>query len=199
MSPMLLSIFAERSPGGGLESWRGDRLRDLSPRRVSARVLPVRPSASALMPARPQQTTPLGNFNYGSLQSLVVSHSVPVESVTPFLFPRWHRGSAHRAAVPQRRRPVRDVRQLPCQRPVRQPRGGAGGATHWARRLDLLATCRDFVTPLPVGGSARTTHPNQFHVSTPPATRRAVPSEPTRSRKLAQMQARARAQAWPTV
>lgn len=37
------------------------------------------------MPASPQQTTPLGNFNYGSLQSLMVFFSVPASVVKPLL------------------------------------------------------------------------------------------------------------------
>lgn len=37
------------------------------------------------MPAKPQTTTPLGNFNYASLQSLMVFFSVPAKVVTPFL------------------------------------------------------------------------------------------------------------------
>jgi hypothetical protein len=37
------------------------------------------------MPAKPQRTTPLGNFNYGSLQSLMVFFSVPVNVVKPLL------------------------------------------------------------------------------------------------------------------
>ena len=37
------------------------------------------------MAAKPQQTTPLGIFNYGSLQSLMVFFSVPVSVVRPLL------------------------------------------------------------------------------------------------------------------
>ena len=37
------------------------------------------------MPPKPQQTTPLGIFNYGSLQSLMVFFSVPVSVVRPLL------------------------------------------------------------------------------------------------------------------
>lgn len=37
------------------------------------------------MPASPQQTTPLGNFNYGSLQSLMTFFSVPASVVKPLL------------------------------------------------------------------------------------------------------------------
>ena len=37
------------------------------------------------MATSPQKTTSLGNFNYGSLQSLMVFFSVPVSSVTPLL------------------------------------------------------------------------------------------------------------------
>ena len=37
------------------------------------------------MPAKPQTTTPLGNFNYASLQSLMVFFSVPAKVVTPLL------------------------------------------------------------------------------------------------------------------
>lgn len=37
------------------------------------------------MAAKPQQTTPLGNFNYGSLQSLMVFFSVPASAVKPLL------------------------------------------------------------------------------------------------------------------
>jgi hypothetical protein len=37
------------------------------------------------MPAKPQQTTPLGIFNYGSLQSMMVFFSVPVSVVRPLL------------------------------------------------------------------------------------------------------------------
>jgi len=37
------------------------------------------------MPKKPQQTTSLGNFNYGSLQSLMVFFSVPVASVSRLL------------------------------------------------------------------------------------------------------------------
>ena len=37
------------------------------------------------MSASPQQTTPLGNFNYGSLQSLMVFFSVPASVVKPLL------------------------------------------------------------------------------------------------------------------
>lgn len=37
------------------------------------------------MPSKPQQTTPLGNFNYGSLQSLMVFFSVPASAVRPLL------------------------------------------------------------------------------------------------------------------
>lgn len=37
------------------------------------------------MPPKPQQTTPLGNFNYGSLQSLMVFFSVPASVVRPLL------------------------------------------------------------------------------------------------------------------
>lgn len=37
------------------------------------------------MPAKPQQTTPLGNFNYASLQSLMVFFSVPAKVVAPLL------------------------------------------------------------------------------------------------------------------
>ena len=37
------------------------------------------------MPKRPQQTLPLGNFNYASLQSLMVFWSVPAAAVRPFL------------------------------------------------------------------------------------------------------------------
>jgi hypothetical protein len=37
------------------------------------------------MPAKPQVTTPLGNFNYGSLQSMMVFFSVPVSVVKPLL------------------------------------------------------------------------------------------------------------------
>src|SRR5688572_28063054 len=35
--------------------------------------------------AKPQQTTPLGNFNYGSLQSMMVFFSVPAGVVRPLL------------------------------------------------------------------------------------------------------------------
>ncbi|MGE0352798.1 MAG: hypothetical protein AB7I33_14075 [Gemmatimonadales bacterium] len=37
------------------------------------------------MPSKPQLTTPLGNFNYGSLQSLMVFYSVPASVVRPLL------------------------------------------------------------------------------------------------------------------
>jgi hypothetical protein len=37
------------------------------------------------MAAKPQQTTPLGNFNYGSLQSMMVFFSVPASVVRPLL------------------------------------------------------------------------------------------------------------------
>lgn len=37
------------------------------------------------MPTDPQKTTSLGNFNYGSLQSLMVFFSVPIDSVSPLL------------------------------------------------------------------------------------------------------------------
>lgn len=37
------------------------------------------------MPAKPQKTKPLGNFNYASLQSLMVFFSVPAKAVTPLL------------------------------------------------------------------------------------------------------------------
>jgi hypothetical protein len=37
------------------------------------------------MPPTPQQTIPLGNFNYGSLQSMMVFFSVPASAVKPLL------------------------------------------------------------------------------------------------------------------